>query len=504
MKLKKLKLSDFLTKELLVLYLLLIIGSFLRLQGVFSNSFAFTYDVGRDMLALWNIVYDHKIPLIGATTGLAGVFYGPWWYYFLTPFFVIFRGDPQGIAFLMSVIGVLSIVLSYILGVKLAGKPLGLIFAAFTSISPVLISLSAQIWNPNIAPLFVMILLYLLYKIYSAKQKTGGRYYLLLGVLVGINIDLEIVYGIMLMLGTVVSLGIIKNKNIGLKNFLLLVIGGLFIASPRIIFDLRHDFLMTNSLIRFLIEGKSSGGLNEIIAVFLNRVSILFDFFNSTIALENKTIGAILLLFIILPIVFFYKKSEDIIKKFILTISIMLLFFLFGTTFFSYDIWPHYLVGVPVLFLLILSISIYLIGKYSKLYFAPIIIVVILFYLNLNPITLLKDLSKPLWVGDASVYRNQKEVIDYVYSQAKGKDFKYVVYTPPVYDYPYQYMFKWYGPRKYNYGPQVQSDLAFFILEPDTQYPERLYNWLIERKDDGKVIRVKELKSGIIIQERTN
>ena len=115
MKLKKLKLSDFLTKELLVLYLLLIIGSFLRLQGVFSNSFAFTYDVGRDMLALWNIVYDHKIPLIGATTGLAGVFYGPWWYYFLTPFFVIFRGDPQGIAFLMSVIGVLSIVASYYL-----------------------------------------------------------------------------------------------------------------------------------------------------------------------------------------------------------------------------------------------------------------------------------------------------------------------------------------------------------------------------------------------------
>lgn len=503
MKLKKLKLSDLLTKELLILYLLLIIGSFLRLQGVFSNSFAFTYDVGRDMLALWNIVYDHKIPLIGATTGLAGVFYGPWWYYFLTPFFVIFRGDPQGIAFLMSVIGVLSIVASYILGVKLAGKPLGLIFAALTAISPVLISLSAQIWNPNIAPLFVMILLYLLYKIYSIKQKTG-RYYLLLGVLVGINIDLEIVYGIMLMLGTVVSLGIIKNKNIGLKNFLLLVIGGLFIASPRIIFDLRHDFLMTNSLIKFLTEGNSSGGLNQIIAVFLNRVSILFDFFNSTIALENKTIGAILLLFIILPIVFFYKKSEDIIKKFILTISIMLLFFLFGTTFFSYDIWPHYLVGVPVLFLLLLSISIYLIGKYSKLNFAPIIIVVILFYLNLNPITLLKDLSNPLWVGDASVYRNQKEVIDYVYSQAKGKDFKYVVYTPPVYDYPYQYMFKWYGPRKYNYGPQVQSDLAFFILEPDNQYPERLLNWLIERKDDGKVIKVKELKSGIIIQERTN
>ena len=77
-----------------ILILVIAVGAFLRLQGVFTNSFAFTYDVGRDMLALWNIAIVHKIPLIGPIIGgnsasdLPGIFYGPWWYYFLTPFFI--------------------------------------------------------------------------------------------------------------------------------------------------------------------------------------------------------------------------------------------------------------------------------------------------------------------------------------------------------------------------------------------------------------------------------
>ena len=138
-------------KELVILFLLVIVGSFLRLQGVLTNSFAFTYDVGRDMLALQNIVVNHDLMFIGATTGIPGVFYGPWWYYMLVPFFII--------------------IVSYILGKKIDGIFLGLGLAAFVSVSPVLVSLSVQIWNPNIAPLFVMLTLYCLYKIYKFEKK---------------------------------------------------------------------------------------------------------------------------------------------------------------------------------------------------------------------------------------------------------------------------------------------------------------------------------------------
>ena len=72
--------------EHIFLAVAVILGSYLRFQGVFTNSFAFTYDVGRDMLALWDITHFVDLPFIGPTTGLPGLFYGPWWYWLLSPF----------------------------------------------------------------------------------------------------------------------------------------------------------------------------------------------------------------------------------------------------------------------------------------------------------------------------------------------------------------------------------------------------------------------------------
>src|SRR3989344_1476326 len=118
------------------LLIIVIIGSWLRLSGILSNSFAFTYDVGRDMLAVENIVVNHKVTLIGQTTGVEGIFYGPWWYFILIIPFLIFSGNPQGIAFFMSIIGIIAILLGYIIGKKIGGVFLGIIFSAFISFSP--------------------------------------------------------------------------------------------------------------------------------------------------------------------------------------------------------------------------------------------------------------------------------------------------------------------------------------------------------------------------------
>ncbi len=489
-------------KEYLLLYLIILIGSFLRLWGTYTNSFAFTYDVGRDMLALSNIVHLHKIPLIGATTGLPGIFYGPWWYYLLTPFFLIFSGNPQGIALTMGLIGVLTIIFGFILGRKLGGNFLGLTLAALISVSGNLISLSAQIWNPNIAPLFIIFILLVLFKIYKKEKGDKSKYYFLLGLLLAFNIDLEIVFGLLLSIGIIISVAIVKKRLITLKNIIFFVFGGLIIFSPRILFELRHQFLMTKSFIGFFSGGGSSS-ISKTPEILLNRASILFAQFNSTLALDNRLLGFVIFIFIVLCLIFLYKKANKDIRNFVTTSLIVVIIFLMGTIFFSHDIWPHYLVGLPVFYILLFGISIYLLRILTSIYLS-ILMVLAVFIINLNPITVYNSVTKPLWTGDASVYRNQLAVIDYVYNEANGKNFKYVVYTPPVYDYTYRYLFMWYGPKKYHYSPSVQSNLAYFILEPDYQNPQRLTDWLKQRAEDGKIINSERLASGIIVQTRTH
>jgi len=323
-----------------------------------------------------------------------------------------------------------------------------------------------------------------------------------LGILFTLIADLEIVFGLLLSIGIILSVVFTVKRKISIKSIFYFVFGGLIILAPRIFFEIRHQFLMTKYFTSFFLSGNSLHGASTILNTFISRLNVFFDQFNSTLAAENKFIGLFILLFISFTLLFLYRKTDILIKNFINTSVIVIVVFLLGTIFFSHDIWPHYLVGVPVFYILLFGISLYLLSKKLSNNLASVLFLLIV-VINLNPVNLIQSLNRPLWEGDAAVYRNQLAVIDYIYSDANGRKFKYVVYTPPVHDYTYQYLFKWYGPKKYNYSSSEQANLAYFILEPDFQNPGRLTDWLKQRGEDGKVIKSETIKGGIVVQTRT-
>lgn len=483
---------------------ILTIGSWLRLSGILTNSFAFTYDVGRDMLAVENIVVNHKISFIGQTTGIEGIFYGPWWYIFLSVPFFIFSGNPQGIAFFVGFIGISTILLSYIVGKKIGGVFLGLIFSAFISFSSIIVVSSSQIWNPNLIPFFVLVVFLMLYTFsFDSKPKTSKTNLLLFGLLLGIIIDMQIVFGILLFLSICISLILIFRKRLRIKEIPFFVLGLLLIFSPRIIFEIKHDFLMTKTFISAFSNGSMSPKQFPISDGFFSGLNSLFNTWNATLAGQNSMVGFILITFVFLSLLFFYKKIENTQKQFIQTILIVIVIFLIGFTFFNQAIWPHYLVGVPVFYILLASLMISstrIILKKSWVIFS---ILFVLFWINLNPVQVLDNIRKPLWEGNAAVYRNQVAIIDYVYNDAKGRDFKYIAYTPAVYDYSYRYLFSWYGKKKYGYIPvQKSTELFYVILEPDYDLPFRLRDWLRDREGDGIIQKEKIVKGGIMVQTR--
>ena len=111
--------------------------------------------------------------------------------------------------------------------------------------------------------------------------------------------------------------------------------------------------------------------------------------------------------------------------------------------------------------------------------------------------------GKP-WVGDASVYKNQIAVVDYIYSQSQGKIFNTAVYSPSLIDYNYQYLFLWYGSKIYGYQPDRQQELplVFFIIEPDPWNKGLRQKWIKERQGDGQVLKQQELTGGIVVEKR--
>ena len=494
------------SKKLLAFFLvfiILLIGSWLRFSGILSNSFAFTYDVGRDILAVRNIIVDHKFSLIGPTTGVEGIFYGPWWYLILSIPFFLFSGNPQGIAFFMGLIGVAAILLSFYVGKKIGGFFLGIVFSAFISVSSILVSYSSQIWNPDIIPFFAVLTLLFLYTFAFEGKNVRKSISLFLGVIVGLIIDLEIIFGFLFFLGILISLFFVFKKRLSVKIFLVFALGLLFVFFPRIIFELRHNFLMTRKAIGFFSNEFLSSDKHSFFDVFLSRINSLFGTWNAALAGQNRIIGFILIILVFLSLLMFYKKTDNVKKQFIKTIFIIIGTFLIGLTFFGQEIWPHYLVGLPIFYILLFSLAVSVARDFLKNSWIIFILLSILFWINLDPIQVLGNIRKPVWEGNAAVYRNQIAVIDYVYRNAGGQNFKYIAYTPAVHDYNYRYLFSWYGKKKYGYTPSEKNPQLFYVvIEPDYDLPFRLKDWLRLREGDGKVIKEEIVKGGIIVQKR--
>jgi len=494
----------------IVLSVIVLLGFSIRIKGVIEGSFAFTYDVGRDMLAVWNIVVNHQLLFIGPTTGLPGVFYGPWWYYLLAPAFVAGSGDPKGVATFIVLLGMATVIGGFYLGRKVSGKTLGIILAGLLAFSPIMLGLTTQIWNPNIAPFITLLIIIILAILSGVKKQDGSKkhvwLFFFLGILLALNFDAEIVYGALFFLSIVISFVVLLRNTFSLQRIIAFGLGFILILSPRILFELKHQFLMTRTLLSSF-TGKLPGGSElPFLERLPQRLEVLGQMWIDTVSLSNWWVGGVLAVLVIATILRYFPKLSQVKQKLVIVLSITLVTFYVGLLFFSHDIWSHYFVGLPVVFILLLGLGIdALLSSLPRFRTLLLSGVVLLIIANFNPLKVIGEMTKPLWIGDASVYRNQLVAIDYVYQEASGRPFKYLVYTPPIYDYPYQYLFIWYGEKEYQYVPdQNENKLFFVILEPDPEYPFRLTDWLEERKNDGRIVKQTTLESGIIVQTRVN
>lgn len=484
---------------LIFLTVILIIGFYIRIGGIISNSFAFTYDVGRDLIQVGQIVNGHKIPLIGQTTGLGGLYYGPWWYYILTPPFTIVGGNPQGIASFMVILGMAIIILGFFYGQKIGGLSVGLITAVFLSFSSVMVGFSSQIWNPNIAPFLLLLLFYVL-ATESKKREIQFFSALSIGLILGLILDAEIVFGVLTIISSIIFLiwekrrSLLKLSNVGI------ILGFLIILSPRIFFEIRHNFIMTKSLLVPHSQDQRIFDPYNFFNVLPDRLFTLLGQFSETFGIDSK-LGLILLVVIAVSIIMFWKKIPILARKATIMCFIMLSVFILGSSIFARAIWGHYLVGLPIVYLIIASISLTLIVRKNLI--VGIALFVIFALTSLKPIGIIESAVHPNWEGNAAVFRNQVAVIDYIYKSAKGKQFNYIAYTPVVLDYTYQYLFSWYGSKKYGYVPAKKTEHLFYvIIEPDPGYEKRVVEWLKVREGDGKVIFEKVVKGGITVQTR--
>ena len=489
----------FADKYFLVFLFIFIFSFILRILAVLNCNFAFTMDQGRDMLDLRNIIVGKHLALIGPTTSVNGVFLGPFWYYFNLIPNILGRGNP------------FYLVLWLILWFQLAGlilwlylKKFGALFALFASglflMSPALFSASSYSWNSNLAPVFS---LFFFLSLFWFLERTGYKRAIILGLILGLCLQIQAAFGILLLPFTLI---IFSWKKVNFRLVLFLVSSFLLTLLPQLFFELRHNFLMTRTFVDEFF------GTSAILGEKLTLLQTIFNHlsnFNKVFDELTKMLFNLSSLIFLIGVLFLYLQTKrgDLPKKLKDYFLIPTGFLIFS--FVCYLFYPHslkfwFLFGfyIPLILIMALFLARLLQSTSKFLRFLVTILFLTFFvfvgYLQVKLIY--GNLSGTL--VDKSSFKNELAAVDWVYQMAGGKGFRVYNYIPSVYDYPYQYIFWWYGESKYGYQPEsvsygrnvpqyITNDVSywqnrksiegnyqtFLITEKDNDFPQRLLNW---------------------------
>ncbi len=479
-----------------------ILAFFLRAQESISGNYLFLIDQGRDMMAVKKIVFDHHLTLIGPYTSLQGIFQGPIWYYLLSIPLFLTRGNPIGSVYLMLIISMSAVLISFFWTKKRFGKTTALLVAFLFAVSPEAIAASTYSWNPH--PMWLLILLFIISIFEVRKNK---KFNILLWVSVSLMFHFEAALGAFFLFASVIYI-LVFNREALKSRFLYIgiCIGSLFVI-PQIFFDIRHNFLMTKSVMS-LFSGSNQGLLvvgesNKYLNLVVGHYHAFYGNLRSTF-ISQGIFGFVPGVFLGALVVLLIMGKNLILKeeKQFLRITLKFVAIIFLLSFlYPFPIRYWFLTGFQTFYILISGIilSILLRIKGGKLLVSVIILCFLAYSFNRLYILYLNPPND----GGIAKIKGKLAAIDYIYKDSGGKNFNLLVFTPPVNTDAYDYLTFWRAKAGYNYIPGQEKKGKFYLLiEPDPEKPWSYNGWLETVIKSGKIVKTVNLPSGFIIQER--
>lgn len=400
--------------HLFILGLILLIGLFFRSYQIVER-FEFAHDGDLYSWIVKDIIIDHHPRLIGQLTSAPGIFIGGLFYYLLIPFFLLTKMDPIGVTGFGVIIGLLTIISYYSILTRLFNRTSGLIAAFLHAV--LITSIGFDRWIVPTLPTKLWAIWYL----YTLIMISRGNFSVLpiLGILIGLIWHIHIALVSTLL---VVPVSLFISRKIPSKKILLFSITTFFITSlPLILFEFRHNFSQTISIIQNLIIPQSGeNGFPKLVKVLemiaKNNSALLFS---PQSVSENLKLPLLILL---LASTFLLVKKKLLKLKEVLIIFTWIIAIVLFFSISRIPISEYYFANLEIIFILFVSLLITIFIRYSKstLYLTLFILVIILVRNTPSFIN-----AKPYQAG----YAYRKNVADYIARDARSRGFPCVGIT---------------------------------------------------------------------------
>lgn len=466
-----------------------------RIKPIITQDLVYTYDQGRDFLKVVEIFLYKNPTFIGPTTGIMGIYHGAWWYYILGIPFLVFKGNPTSFYFFNFIIQTISFVIIFLLIKKYLGYFLSFLFLTLITFSDYFIFQSSSFVGNTV--MILPTLAFFLINLFLLLEKKSKNYSVILftiGILLGFLFEFEFGFGFFLIPSYILGIFIfkeIKKYHLVKKNLFLFLLGLLIPITPRLLFEIKNNFIQTKVLINYLIKPKyfNPKPLND---VFIDRINMFINYYLSLFG--NKILAVAFLLFLAAILLLIINKKIAIIykKSLVFFIYLLLLLFLLSNLY-KDNFWSYYYEGIQYLFIFIILLLLKVESKIKVLKKFKNLIIVFFCLLIIWGKAYKTDLNFKV-NKKTSGLSTRMSVTNFIISKEKyNKNYCVKIYTPPVIPYTYNYLFFYKQYKKKINQPKSEwvNNQCWFIIEDD-DYKKRQEIWVENNIPLNKKVLIKK------------
>lgn len=485
-------------REFIILSCITFVALLLRVYLLNTHLF-FGPEQGRDFLVIRDIVLNHKWTLIGPKTDIDGIFHGPLFYYLSSIPFFMSHGNPYGVSLFFILIQSFTVFPLFLLVYEFTkSKRAGYIASTFFAVSFGAIVYARWLSNPPLSiPLSVLLFLYLVRFIHGKKWGLVGTviFYGLLGQVEFIN---YYIYGILVFMLMWIY------RNILFKTKKIIIVYAFFIGviasfSNYVFFDVRHDYLITQSVLK-LLSGRGGYPLPITTSVY-DSTKMFLGQYAYAVTGAFQAFGVFLLIVCIGVLMHEMKKNKHLI-----VLMLWLLIPVVSLSLLRHTMLEQLFVGSIAGYIVLTAVCInWLIDKRHKVYGMGLMCIII--YVNLRAVFNNLPNNKNVFFQSPqphAYYSDQLKVIDWIHRQSNGRPYAFQVYTIPYYwqDH-WDYLF-WYKQIKDNIKTtnSERPTITYVISQKDrsnTLFFDTWYSDTISRF--GKPVR--DFETGVYkVEER--
>lgn len=361
------KIKKYLSIHTILLLAVMLVAVFFRFYNT-PNRYGFDYDPTRDVLIVNYAASVLQFPLSGPPSGIGPFTFGPWYYYQLIFFKIIFPAAYSPWIYI-GIISTISVFITHKIGLLLGGKKMGLLLAALAALSPAETGQIRALSNPTLIPLYTSLAIWMFIKFVKDNPPLWMSF--LWGLILGVGINNH--YQMLGLLPLPIILFIYKKDKrwIGISSF----IAGMFIAFlPLLVFNFTHGWNTVKGVLFYVMQG--AGG-THIPNRWLSYVGDFWPIFLSYVLGISSQWGLLTGLFMALLIAYLLIKKK-------MSITYVFLVVVFGINFLVLRFFPgqreyYYLLYLHPFIFILFGLSISYMFKFKLLkYFGFLMLLAVL------------------------------------------------------------------------------------------------------------------------------